>query len=976
MIMKKTRYKRILGLFILTFVILFGGIINASAAKCTKNTKTCTSSVEKEMQDPTYWAEKYKVSIDLDDNGNYVVKCGISKDNEISGLKKDKIKFKVIALATYDLGDDGEGHEIPVPGGPGTHNIKDTKTIEAAITNKNKTLKAGGSLTIKRTGDLVDGKPGFMVALEPDGFDDPDITACCKKTFDLQVGLESYGNGTITVPPYEESISSTTTESSSQTIDCATDSDYKNNKKDTFNYKFCYVKEHADYTYDFGKLKSNNTYKAYADYISSNSKKKLPVFKCDYKSIVNSQDETVLKDDDKYYKDVNTRYIYGSGEYEKGSGTYTYRYEGRETPDTETITCNIKCEETVIVEYGPPIASEAGLCFEYRVKVTSRVSCGRTSSELKKPRTPSYCTPSPLCVHSSGTTYKQGGPNESFDFCVSKCDGGKYTDKCVTKCYNSVYKKNSKNAKTAGEFALYDTVKLANNNSKVMKAPKYEYSGDSIIWNTGQGSDDNRYGIKDSGCTSNPFRNEKTDSVWHKTNSWGSTACSGYVKYTGTGIPKTAGCTDVCTWRGCTGKDKYLNEKQAIDDYNDNKQVYEEVKKKCEAAASCSSSTTEFQISVDYTKVGSNEKTTLYFPYSTPNSEKHRDKILSKGEDNKSKTGDTYTKNNTTILNYAGCYDSESAKDWYQTEWSFPGTWLNNKTHEISYVPKNDSGWRVKPKKFCIPQNAKDVNQNWWLYYYATKKSEGSKFSVDDTSYVANTDECKDQKTSNGQTGTCNYGDFSEEDLKSPTYNIHANTQQFGYFGWNIFMDCFYALYSQFNCTNNINKSATTYSNGISCKKTNIETDYRVRPVDLKNLFPGNDGKEVAYDKTGRTPGYNWSKYANQTLKDINYKSTPEKYTKWVQQTGYNVYADEYLDYYIKLSKADIAKIKKSNVDYTKSNGETEVDSVINYKSNLIRGNSLTISKYPNSKALKCNNIGKHSLPANGEYSASCQEFE
>ena len=95
MIMKKTRYKRILGLFILTFVILFGGIINASAAKCTKNTKTCTSSVEKEMQDPTYWAEKYKVSIDLDDNGNYVVKCGISKDNEISGLKKDKIKLKI-----------------------------------------------------------------------------------------------------------------------------------------------------------------------------------------------------------------------------------------------------------------------------------------------------------------------------------------------------------------------------------------------------------------------------------------------------------------------------------------------------------------------------------------------------------------------------------------------------------------------------------------------------------------------------------------------------------------------------------------------------------------------------------------------------------------------------------------------------------------------------------------------------------------
>ena len=50
----------------------------------------------------------------------------------------------------------------------------------------------------------------------------------------------------------------------------------------------------------------------------------------------------------------------------------------------------------------------------------------------------------------------------------------------------------------------------------------------------------------------------------------------------------------------------------------------------------------------------------------------------------------------------------------------------------------------------------------------------------------------------------------------------------------------------------------------------------KIRSVELTNLFPASDGTvSTSSDQTGRTPGYNWSVYATNILKDKAYSSRP-----------------------------------------------------------------------------------------------------
>ena len=147
----------------------------------------------------------------------------------------------------------------------------------------------------------------------------------------------------------------------------------------------------------------------------------------------------------------------------------------------------------------------------------------------------------------------------------------------------------------------------------------------------------------------------------------------------------------------------------------------------------------------------------------------------------------------------------------------------------------------------------------------------------------------------------------------------------------------------------------------------------RIRSVDLNNLFPDKDGNKLtSTDTTGRTPGYNWTSFADQTKKDEDYTSLPSKYTKWVQAKGTNVYSDRYLDYEINLTKEDINRIKKEvntglGKNYTNWQGETEVNSVVNYQSDLIR-KEIKNAKYPVGNAITCNNMKNYA-------STECEDF-
>ena len=51
----------------------------------------------------------------------------------------------------------------------------------------------------------------------------------------------------------------------------------------------------------------------------------------------------------------------------------------------------------------------------------------------------------------------------------------------------------------------------------------------------------------------------------------------------------------------------------------------------------------------------------------------------------------------TTILDFAGCYEGKNVKDYYMTEWSFPGSYINNKTGQASYkTPDAPEGWKYE----------------------------------------------------------------------------------------------------------------------------------------------------------------------------------------------------------------------------------------------------------------------------------------
>ena len=729
-------------------------------------------------------------------------------------------------------------------------------------------------------------------------------------------------------------------------IDCAN----QNYEAGTFEYKFCYAKSHAgtnsyDFTGKGGKY--------------SDDSKKLPTFKCNYDI---SSGQVPLEPEkltgDNYF--VNKSYIYGKNIEKVTKGKYEYYYSPGYKTEGSAVTCEVTCEEAVEVEYGPPVASKAGMCFTYKVRVTSRTSCNMS----KAPELPrldcDYCTPTPNCVGSSGKVWQQGGPSEEFDQCVKSCDGGKYTKKCSNKCYKQVYGKASKTSAT-----LYDDV-LATR----LVADTYTGSlKDCLELNTG-GCYDRTNGNIEWHAGSTPIRGG--EGRWYSENPGGR-------YHNGTFILDSRGfwrrqyedgsiCQDTCVWSGCGG-DQYLNANMAAKDYERNIAKYNAAIKTCKSKAVCSTTTSEYTISADYTPMGKNE-VTITFPYETK-----KDTI----KHTSSTVISTADKKDTTLLpNYPeegegllGCYKkgedgsiNPNVQNLYRSTWSFPGTWINGKTGEISFLPKSstDVSWREYKNKFCIPADADQVNERWWneFYYYKMKKQaseQGTKYTVFDETKVADKCETTTKDTIVQPQKT------KEEEL---VWNIHANAVKFGYFEWNIEMACFYAL-------NPKPTTPTEQQTSKSGEKKSCDPEpdnYRVRSIDLENVFPATTG-EVTNTKAepaavGRTPGFNWSEFATNT-KNEKYVSKPNNLIKSIQTVGYGVYSDDYLDYEFELTPQTIRDMRKdggttnrSGTNYTnfdESGFYVDENGVSRYKSKKIRSLAGNNTIPNNDSTIACNNM-------------------
>lgn len=638
-----------------------------------------------------------------------------------------------------------------------------------------------------------------------------------------------------------------------------------------------------------------------------------------------------------YNINANKQYYYA---YNEVSSNVTYKWytawNKKTNPKAQTISkklCTRKCEEAVEVKYGPPVATKAGLCFEYQVQVTSRIKCS-TTIDYKPPEPKNLCVPVPYCNDIPGYTHQAGG-NDEFKACVKSCDGGKYTEKCSDKCYKKVYETTSDKKQTNNI--------LENPQAKQIYSKKYSFNGyhyfngSSIKWSNDTYANYYKY-----------YELARTNKD-HKTHGGSYVPESGFKKR----LYSTGTCKDPCFFTGCS-KTQYVNKSDYKRDYIENLKAYKTAINQCKASASCTTKTATFTISVDYTN-GKGKTKTVNYPYST-----EAEKLQTSSKANVCNTNSSTVKAATNIiLGYKGCYANcpNGAGTQYHTRWSFPGSWLNKKTGELSFgKPSNTMGWTKSEQKFCLPLDMKDVNVKWWKYYYSHyNKTTTTSYTTGNSSAATS---CENPASITS---------IADKDIEK--WNIKASTRNFGYFGWNFDISCFYATNSSStaatagNDAEKCNPGGTNNSTKKTTSSGSSTSSYRIRTVDLKQLFPAGEGQSSSSSSGlgsgSREPGFNWSVNATTEKENGKNESAPSKYAQQVQSLGYKVYNDDNLDYRFVLTKEILSKLKADDRNYTAfDNGKMVTkNGMYSYRSNVIRNTSFgSGSVILSDGAIGCNN--------------------
>ncbi len=947
--------------------------------ECDAACKKCHEWIENQS-----WAALYGVKIVAPEDKTDRIKISMSENNRTNGVPK----FKVSKVEFIDL--DENFHNAGVRTAFTT-----PESLQANLgIKKDARLSPSSSITLIHNLTTLTRIRVYLVPVN--GWTDKELVSYCgdNAELEIQVNYDKYGGSGTTQSQLSLPLPDPGA-GSSGVIDC--------NKAQTagsFEEAFCRDWNAAEAVDKGGK----NIYKFDGSGNTFTAKKyTTPVFKCDpFKQLRTSEIPPTVSEtkkdptlDAKYYE--NKSYLRGVIDFDLNVGSYVRHYTAHVAEPQKCLTylnshkdeivagtltfdyidknvaacklsyqdaaddfknetggnqdpikCHITCKEVVTVEYGYPVASRAGLCFDYKVKVTSRVNCS-----AEAPNSPTLgietCNPEPGCNHGQGFVDHAAGPSEEFDACVAKCDGGKYTTKCSSQCYKEVYNGGT-NALTKTEFydfADFVSTKLYTHNT----VPRAENAASCQGYYY-------RTGTKD-----------KPVVKWKPVNVFGRWYCDnnavtghGCLKTTdeGGGISAVCNCSAVCRWNGCA-KSGYLNPGVSEVDDVINREEYKKAIDACAHYSRCSESQATFDFKVNYTDENNKEQT-INFPYSASNPNA-KDTIQYSREGHSVLCTSESNKLNTTILQSNGCYkcaekdstndQSGSSNNWYLTEWTFPGTWINNKTGEISYEPKTGAGWDKYTGKFCLPKKAGNVNRRWFNAYFIAKNGEDDIYSYFNETTTTSSDKCTVTNCKKYEEG--NSGSFPTDAAKDIKYNITAEARSFGLFGWNIDIKCFYAT----------NKKFPEYDSGKTCDTSGDckETDtVRIRSVDLANIFPSKDGEKLVNPTTvGReTVPFNWSQYATNT-KTNNFTSQPSDYTAWVQTANYKIYeGEEYLDYEIDLTKDLINQLRSDNRNYTNFEGEVVAGSVYNYRSNLFRGQNPILrasSKFPDESVLGCNNI-------------------
>lgn len=915
--MKLKRVKKILVLVIVASIFSISNV-KAGLPKCTTV-----------YQDDADVTQAFNFSI-AKNNGQYIVSAKPQSSNSELLKKMKKVEFKVFSI---------------IPNGNGYDNSnwigKTMLPTETLVMN------------IVGTGE-TDAGQGVEVALKTT---DLEAAGICKGEAYVYVAISDYssedfseeytlgGGGEIAIEAGKE-------------IQC--DSSHLSGYEPTsFEAKFCEAKLGAESTnkeingnrvyytgdYAFNEKDEYNTYT-----ITRFDENKKLAFKCDssWGGTATKQDGSTFKvntidealsyisntsgeesnADNGYYFKENTAYLYGEGEKTANLGNYYYHYHSNEATKGKAITCHVKCEEAVIIQYGPPVAGKAGMCFDYQIKVESRVNCHSLGDVNKPNNKVSVCTPIPECTSRSGHVLNQGGPDDDFEACVEICDGGKYTDKCTKKCYKKYYEAESKSDNVnlltpeMRQTANTNTGSLSDANVWFEAAKKgnsgdtpegykkpthksygaYVQTGNTIHWYHSivvknnlidKGDDDNHKGR------------------WYFYHKWGLN--HPYPRVIN-GIPRSKYCQDSCKWLHNCGSKQYINYGIAEKDYEENDEKYKKAVAACNAMSKCQTTSSTYTISADYIQKGGSKKTLVF-----PSSGKTELNSCQLDEDRVSTVdiNTSATNAENIVKRFGGCYKTEgcnynnseypTAGKYYMSEWTFPGSYTNRKTGEISYNPEyaKDSNWRTRKRKFCVPRDAESVNSYWYNWYYATHEN-----------YEYESDDCIESEVKEYINNSINSGSKYDETRKPAAtinWNINGNTRGFGYFKWNIDVSCFYAVDDGTNPDTTVPASADSTSE-IRCRNT----EYRVRTVTNTELFPSSASEESTSGTTAeREPGFNWTEKATLHIEDVGdaFANNPTLVKDYIESIKNDIYAsdDKYVDYQFKLTPQIISSIKKYN---------------------------------------------------------------
>ena len=653
-----------------------------------------------------------------------------------------------------------------------------------------------------------------------------------------------------------------------------------------------------------------------------------------------------------YYDSSNTSYFKGVWKKEEKKPIRYYYHNnpmtnGGDTKfhhEDKTFTCHKSCTEVVKVEYGPPIQVGGGMCFEYRVKVSSIVNCtAKKVGNSAKPTKKKYCSLYPWCAHSH-----QAGPNEDYEQCVTKCDNGEYSKYCSDKCYKEVYE-NTKSLDLVQDSVFSDMKKserienfvynkLSGNDvvertdiKGCIRGQHYyntatkkfdwcpaEKTERAIITNNGNGtnstkravrtgllgiwyyiqhyktkwinhkysSDANGLGIiraqyKDgSQCTEN--------CGWYKSKSCGSGYYYSFNNKVSNNIAGKGKCSKIYTYVWNETKKEYnptpvlkdvCDQRDLIkyDYINNNKRYFDVVKQTCTGKAYCTTSTATYTISFKYKKAKETKVTRVDFPYSTKKDELKSQK---EGKPAYSKPG--------SLIRFGGCYVNADFRKWYLSEWTFPGTWLSNKSGDPVYgTPANEKQYVYAKGKVCVPYGLDNTNADWAEYYISVQPKD----KTVDKSQWKFTGEDYSKETQNG-------------------YNIQAKTKSFGYFHWNININCFYAL-TRGGCGIDKECISTKCVNGTD--KCTPE-DIIIRSFDSKDPFlqSSQTSSRIQY-RTNRPIGFNWK--ADATLEKMiydGYDVNPEDVMKDIISKE-DTYSIDNLDYKVHLDADALKEIRSIN---------------------------------------------------------------